>query len=1162
MKAQHRLKTARPSGRDHPRTLTLLLSAILLLSLLLIAALPWVARAVTPTSFSAAATPTGLPAVAKSSLTRAELDQWLMLPQLDRSVTDPHAQQALAAYDQFDYDTALIEACKSVEFDPAEVPESTAPDAQSFAVFGVLASCDELNRAGFEEGLRKSITADNDRPTAGAQADASLHGVVYHNLDFKVDAIKHVTNLAVIYFQQGTATGQELDQNASLWLLRRVMEHAPAYTLATLNYVAIGSTAGLAPLELIQKVVQREPDNVTARYYDAALFSNYADAEAKFAALANAHPEWPLGAMGLADLYLTRGLETQSYKPFVARRYLQQALQYYESALACQPDLYELHVGKAVALSALDAADQALTEMQTALAGNPAFAGWQNREISLHEAKGEYTTAAALLRQQLAIARIPRPLPPSHWLEVAAQSDLSSTRFTYGLDRRRRVQWFPWTDIMGGAGGFFTDAPEIIPSHRTEAVGAGTLSHLVRDLFFAGDYVGVVSAYGAVNLEDYLLSIDEFQRYTERQAVQATVAAAHLMTGDLAQAETPAELGSLNGEAGWHSDWLALAAIDRPYYLAGDLLRQAGRFAEASRVYQAWCAKTTHVPTCQILLAEAEYLRADYLAARDMLAAAVRQLSNEMYPRLALGSIYVKLGQTDLAAAELAKGRAMALRWTKAYPTYEPQLDLEAVDRYIFANLGTLYFQGGDYTAAVLAYRQAIPGYIWDTDMRAWLAGSEHSLLVSNLGTAYLALGNYDLARSVYEKAIEMDAANPVFHMNLGWTQHLMGDTEAAARTYRQALALDSSLFPVHNDLGVILAQSGQVDAALSAFKQALAYRPDYDLATYNLGITLLKHRPWQILQSQVYLGRALAANPELRAVDFEYMTDSQIYLIQLKGGALPAGDWSFTKSYHRSAIGVTGVAILLLVLRLIWSVIWSQIQDTAVGRYVFQISSTRPVRWLAAHVQPWFTGTRLSAWASQTGQNTRRWLSTTIPGWLGFAITAAVIALVTLLPLVKGSPALWSFALITFGITAWLSLLAHQVGHRLIHLADSGQHVAWLWPLGSIASLLLVGLTGYVYIPTLAVRPSESLRHKAIYYAAGPLLNLGLSIFFYIGFVLTNYPVFRIASSVNIMLVASSLFSIYPMDGYVLDKSYKTPLLLGGLLLASLLAALQLGII
>jgi len=105
-----------------------------------------------------------------------------------------------------------------------------------------------------------------------------------------------------------------------------------------------------------------------------------------------------------------------------------------------------------------------------------------------------------------------------------------------------------------------------------------------------------------------------------------------------------------------------------------------------------------------------------------------------------------------------------------------------------------------------------------------------------NLGSAFYEKGEYDNALSIYRQAIELEPHNAKIYCNLGYLYWGKNQIDEAIKAYETAIKYDSEYDIAYNNLGVIyLDDLGRVQKAIELFESAIKYNPNYALAHYNL---------------------------------------------------------------------------------------------------------------------------------------------------------------------------------------------------------------------------------------------------------------------------------------------------------------------------------------
>lgn len=118
----------------------------------------------------------------------------------------------------------------------------------------------------------------------------------------------------------------------------------------------------------------------------------------------------------------------------------------------------------------------------------------------------------------------------------------------------------------------------------------------------------------------------------------------------------------------------------------------------------------------------------------------------------------------------------------------------------------------------------------------AYMLTPEEMEIYINLGSAYYDKGDYDNALAVYRRALDLNPKNSKIHCNLGYLHWGKGDIEDAIKEYELSILYDNNYDIAYNNLGVIyLDDLGLVKKASELFNSAIKCNPNYALAYYNL---------------------------------------------------------------------------------------------------------------------------------------------------------------------------------------------------------------------------------------------------------------------------------------------------------------------------------------
>lgn len=238
---------------------------------------------------------------------------------------------------------------------------------------------------------------------------------------------------------------------------------------------------------------------------------------------------------------------------------------------------------------------------------------------------------------------------------------------------------------------------------------------------------------------------------------------------------------------------------DEARRLLGRALTAQGRLDEAVAEWRKAIAARPNNWQAYSDMGRALYQGARYPEARDVLGELTRVQPDNVVGLQLLGTVLQAMGETDQALATYEKANAIA-------PAAQ-----------VLSNIGTIYFQRGDYRQARDAYRKAI-------ELRPRSAPTHR-----NLGDTLARLGDREGARAAFKTAADLVeaelAVNPTNVLNLASSavyHQKAGESEPASRRLNEALRLAPSDVQVWYRAAVVHAQAGRTNDALIALARAL----------------------------------------------------------------------------------------------------------------------------------------------------------------------------------------------------------------------------------------------------------------------------------------------------------------------------------------------------
>ncbi|MFH1768230.1 MAG: tetratricopeptide repeat protein, partial [Candidatus Omnitrophota bacterium] len=148
-----------------------------------------------------------------------------------------------------------------------------------------------------------------------------------------------------------------------------------------------------------------------------------------------------------------------------------------------------------------------------------------------------------------------------------------------------------------------------------------------------------------------------------------------------------------------------------------------------------------------------------------------------------------------------------------------------------YAFLGEAYFNQGDYSEAVNAFRRALAGD---------LSLSERNKANNYLARALEKLGSKDEAIAAARQAVTSKDNDPYTLNNLGNQYLYAGQYAKALEIYNQALVIDHAFIDAQINIGNCYLMLNDLDKALSAYKKALKINPQWAMAYYHIGVVYI----------------------------------------------------------------------------------------------------------------------------------------------------------------------------------------------------------------------------------------------------------------------------------------------------------------------------------
>ena len=385
--------------------------------------------------------------------------------------------------------------------------------------------------------------------------------------------------------------------------------------------------------------------------------------------------------------------------------------------------------------------------------------------------------------------------------------------------------------------------------------------------------------------------------------------------------------------------------------------------------------------------------------------------------------------------------------------------------------------------------------------------------LENNAAVVDIARGRPESGYVLAGRALEVDPENPALLMTAGFAAERAGEPAEAIRLNRAALAADATAYPAANDLGVLLARQGDDDAAVAVLRRAVGAEPAYALGWFNLGVVLAGMGPANLLASQGALARAFTLDPDLRDRKREPTIDARTYRTGLDVSRPLPPEWSFAESQKRAPAKTVGlVAILLAAFTL------SRALGSGSGRALAE------------------------TWLAPLGRATERFTFLRVLGHPAIAIAATLLVFVA--PLAR-DPSGGVTAAIA-GVLGLCLLLAVALRGRSV--AGGGEQRTWPPALAFGLGGAAAGVS-WAPLPVLGEKASPRLHWAA------PAALAVIAVPLVIATAWSDIPLTRSLATAALIMAASLLTPIKPVDGGAISAAGGTAAGITGIALAAVLA-------
>jgi protein O-mannosyl-transferase len=186
--------------------------------------------------------------------------------------------------------------------------------------------------------------------------------------------------------------------------------------------------------------------------------------------------------------------------------------------------------------------------------------------------------------------------------------------------------------------------------------------------------------------------------------------------------------------------------------------------------------------------------------------------------------------------------------WKNSQVLFEHTLAVTSANYTAHNNLGSVFYNQGNFDAAISHFRQSIeinPDY----DMGHY-----------NLAVMLSQQGDMEGAIRNYSEAIRVHPGFGMAHYNLALLLERKDQNEDSFQHYLTVINLNPEFYRAYNNLGAILMKNGRVNEAINCFQKALKINPGYSKAYFSLG--LASYRLENYHQSVRYYEKAIKLDP------------------------------------------------------------------------------------------------------------------------------------------------------------------------------------------------------------------------------------------------------------------------------------------------------------
>lgn len=294
---------------------------------------------------------------------------------------------------------------------------------------------------------------------------------------------------------------------------------------------------------------------------------------------------------------------------------------------------------------------------------------------------------------------------------------------------------------------------------------------------------------------------------------------------------------------------------------------QAGRLADAERLYRRILAAQPDHSDGLYLLSVISYQRGDYAQALDQIDLALDKNPDNSLVWNQRGLTLHRLKRFEDAVASY--DRALAV-WrdhpealcNRGAALYELRRFDEAVASYERAlAVRPHYAEAFCYRGTALCQLKRLEEALASCD-RALAIHPDYAAALSNRGDVLAELKRFDEALLSYDRALALGLDSAELHYNRGNTLLALRQFDKALASFERVLAQSPDHAWAHCNRGIALHELARIEEALASHERALALKPDSAITHHNRGIALYKLK--RLEEAAACYERALALQPDL----------------------------------------------------------------------------------------------------------------------------------------------------------------------------------------------------------------------------------------------------------------------------------------------------------